>query len=317
MATARATSAVEISASLLHEWPLPQPDEDGDKEDRGRVLCIGGEPQLPGAVILAGTAALRAGAGKLQIATSRQIALAVGTAVPEARVFALPTARSGGLGQAAAPKVAPFANLAQCVLVGPGIVDEEAASGLVAGLLPRLAQSAGVLVLDAGACVIAGRARKALQPFRGRLVVTPHAGEMAKLLGVEREQCIRDPMGVASRAADALGAVVAMKGAETFVTTPEGEAYCYREGHVGLATSGSGDTLAGIVAGLVARGASPAQATCWGVYLHGSAGNRLAERVGPLGFLARELLAEIPSLMAELDPRSSRQQPCPRPSSPS
>jgi len=91
-----------------------------------------------------------------------------------------------------------------------------------------------------------------------------------------------------------------LKGAETHIAGPSGEVYCNRSGNVGLATSGSGDTLSGIIAGLAARGADALQAAVWGVYLHGSAGDRLARRVGPLGFLARELLAEIPAVMFAL-----------------
>ncbi len=94
-----------------------------------------------------------------------------------------------------------------------------------------------------------------------------------------------------------------MKGSETFIVAPEGEIYCNRTGNIGLATSGSGDTLSGIIAGLVARGATPIQAAAWGVYLHGRAGDALAKRMGQLGFLARELLAEVPSLMAEFEKR--------------
>lgn len=84
------------------------------------------------------------------------------------------------------------------------------------------------------------------------------------------------------------------------IVTPQGEAWSFDGGNVGLATSGSGDTLAGIVAGLLARGATPLQAALWGVYLHGEAGNRLARLHGPLGFLARELLAQVPRIMADL-----------------
>jgi NAD(P)H-hydrate repair Nnr-like enzyme with NAD(P)H-hydrate dehydratase domain len=101
--------------------------------------------------------------------------------------------------------------------------------------------------------------------------------------------------------AEAFGAVVALKGAETLVVDADGAAYCYRQGRVGLATSGSGDTLAGVIAGLAARGASPLQATVWGVYLHGEAGNRLTGRFGQTGFLARELLAEVPQALAALE----------------
>jgi NAD(P)H-hydrate repair Nnr-like enzyme with NAD(P)H-hydrate dehydratase domain len=95
---------------------------------------------------------------------------------------------------------------------------------------------------------------------------------------------------------------VILKGAVTHIAAPSGETYRNSQaGNVGLATSGSGDALAGIIAGLAARGADPLQAAVWGVYLHGSAGDRLARRGGPLGYLPRELLAEVPALLAELD----------------
>jgi NAD(P)H-hydrate repair Nnr-like enzyme with NAD(P)H-hydrate dehydratase domain len=110
----------------------------------------------------------------------------------------------------------------------------------------------------------------------------------------------RDPARVARLAADRFGAVVALKGAETWIAEPAGKLYRYTGGSIGLATSGSGDTLAGIVTGLAARGASPVRATLWATYLHGAAGRQLARRVGPLGFLARELLAELPPLLRRL-----------------
>jgi ADP-dependent NAD(P)H-hydrate dehydratase len=105
------------------------------------------------------------------------------------------------------------------------------------------------------------------------------------------------PAELALGAAKQFGAVVVLKGSTSWIATPDGSLYRYDGGNVGLATSGSGDTLAGIVAGLSARGAPPLEAVAWGVYLHGSAGRALARRMGALGFLARELLAEIPPLL--------------------
>jgi ADP-dependent NAD(P)H-hydrate dehydratase len=95
--------------------------------------------------------------------------------------------------------------------------------------------------------------------------------------------------------------VVALKGATTHIADPDGALYRYNKGNVGLAASGSGDTLAGAIAGLAARGASPAQAAAWGVYLHGEAGNRLAQRISPIGFLARELPHELPAIIRGLE----------------
>jgi hydroxyethylthiazole kinase-like uncharacterized protein yjeF len=137
-------------------------------------------------------------------------------------------------------------------------------------------------------------------------VLTPHAGEMAGMLDADKEDVLRDAQQTAQRAARRLRAIVALKGAETFISAPDGETYCNRTGNVGLATSGSGDTLSGIISGLLARGASPLQSAVWGVYVHGRAGDQLARRVGPLGFLARELLAEVPHLMSELSSSKKR-----------
>jgi hydroxyethylthiazole kinase-like uncharacterized protein yjeF len=128
-------------------------------------------------------------------------------------------------------------------------------------------------------------------------VVTPHSGEMSKFLDIAREEVDNDPLRAARQAAAALRAVVAMKGAKTHVVSPDGEVWLCDNGSIGLATSGSGDTLAGILAGLLARGTQPTVATIWAVYMHGQAGRRLAKRNGTFGLLARELPGEIPSIM--------------------
>jgi hydroxyethylthiazole kinase-like uncharacterized protein yjeF len=269
------------------------------------VLIVGGAPELPGALILAATAALRAGAGKLQIATGRSIAQAIGISVPEARVFALPETKAGGIAASAAAAIIERANDAQAILIGPGMIDEKAIVRLMLSLLPRL--KGPTLVLDAGALSCLREEENCLHGLKGRVVMTPHAGEMAGLTGVDKKELQGEPVEMARRAARRWRAVVALKGAETFIAGPtEGKTYCNRAGNVGLATSGSGDILAGLIAGLAARGAQPLQAAAWGVYLHGRAGDRLARKVGRLGFLARELLTEIPRLMAELDAPKKR-----------
>lgn len=291
-------SVEEITPELLHRWPLPQPDQDGDKEERGRVLVVGGDPEVPGGVLLAATAALRAGAGKLQIGTVGSIAAQLGIAIPEARVFALPELDDGGLAVGAAGELAGRAKQAQAVLFGPGAVNEAGTTALLHRLLPHITVPA--VVLDAGALPILCDEPGALRHLEGRAILTPHAGEMARLLDEDKERIAADPLPFAVRAAREWGAVVALKGAETHIAGPDGRVFLNRAGNVGLATSGSGDALSGIIAGLAARGAEPLQAAVWGVYLHARAGDLLAERIGPVGFLARELLPEIPRLMHHL-----------------
>jgi ADP-dependent NAD(P)H-hydrate dehydratase len=174
-----------------------------------------------------------------------------------------------------------------------------AAHALLAPLVGRLSAEA-TLILDAAAIAAVHMDERLLAPLDGRAVLTPHAGEMAALLGVEKDEVENAPAELATRAARQFGAVVVLKGAESWIATPEGTLYRYSGENVGLATSGSGDTLAGIVAGLAARGPPPLHAAVWAVYLHGSAGRELARRIGPLGFLARELLAELPPLLRRL-----------------
>jgi hydroxyethylthiazole kinase-like uncharacterized protein yjeF len=178
-------------------------------------------------------------------------------------------------------------------------MDEDAVHQLVPDLLRRLKQR--LVVLDALAMEVATRDAPAIQDLGGQVILTPHAGEMASMLHIPKEQVLRDPSAITLVAAEQFRAIVALKGSQTYIGTPEGILYCFRSGTIGLATAGSGDTLAGIIAGIAARGATPAQAAVWGVYLHGTAGNTLAARIGPLGFLAREVLAEVPHTMATVD----------------
>ena len=292
---------VPVTPDLLRSMPLPRHQEGDDKDQRGRVLVVAGSVEVPGGALLCGIGALRAGAGKLQIATCRSVAPHLAVAAPEARVSRLDETPGGGISPDESDKLAARAGRCGALLVGPGMMDEDGeASLLTTRLLERMDAGPGV-VLDAAALPDLGDGGAVLRRHAGRVVLTPHAGEMATLLGVPRDEVLADPLGAARRAAGALGAVVAMKGGCTFIVSPQGEAWSCDQGNVGLATSGSGDTLAGVIAGLIARGADPVRATLWGVFLHGEAGDRLARKRGPVGFLARELLAEVPSIMAELD----------------
>jgi hydroxyethylthiazole kinase-like uncharacterized protein yjeF len=296
----RAPRAKEVDRALLRRIPLPQPDDAGDKDARGRVLAVGGAAQTPGAILLAGVAALRAGAGKLQLATVRSAAAALGVAVPEALVIGLAETRTGEIsGAAAARGLREHAAQADALLLGPGMTSTRAAHALLRALVGRLGDEA-TLVLDAVVVAALRGDDDALLAVTGRAVLTPHAGEMAALLGVDKVEVEADPPAHARAAAERFGAVVALKGPVSWIAEPDGTLYRYAGGSVGLATSGSGDTLAGIVAGLAARGTPAAHAAVWGVYLHGAAGEVLARRMGPIGFLARELLDEVPGLMTRL-----------------
>ena len=298
MADAPARGAPRIDAAWLRDNPLPIPGEDTDKNSRGHVVAIGGSRQVPGGLLLTGEAALRAGAGKVQLATIASCALGIGMAMPEAGVLTLGETDDGEIDAA---HVGPLReNLERCdsVVVGPAMTSTDRACELIDALLGGLLGRQRLL-LDAVAIHAARGREQALRAYRGALILTPNPDELASLLSCEAAPIADDPAGCAREAAERLGAVMVCKGSDTFIADPEGALLSYPGGGVGLATGGSGDVLAGIIAGLMARGCSPLVGTGWGVWLHGEAGRLRAEQTGPIGFLARELASLVPGLMQD------------------
>lgn len=279
-----------VTPQLLREWPLPMPDDEGTKQARGTVCVVGGAVGTPGAVLLAGLAALRVGAGRLQILTVEPTAVALGVAVPEAMVVGLPASPGGSLSSGTAEGIAERVRADTTVVLGPGLMGDDDTQSFVRALLPLL--TCRRLVLDAHALTALAEHEELLGPHDG-LVLTPNDSELSALLGGEELAGHEAAEKVAKR----YGAVVATKG---WAVTPHGRAWRDEAGGVGLGTSGSGDVLAGAVGGLLARGADPSQAAVWGQYAHAAAGDRLAARLGRLGFLARELLDELGPVLASL-----------------
>lgn len=277
--------------------PLPTLDDEGDKEARGAVLVFAGGPGMSGVGALVGEAAMRAGAGKLQIAAVNAHVVAISMAVPEAMVVAAP-ASVGEIAAGAAEALAANIGKANAIIVGPGMTDPDNAGALALNLLRSASDKR--FVVDAAALTGLFDRLSELDTDRLSWVVTPHAGEMATCLGVDKQNVLDDPVRAGLEASRKLNAVVIVKGATSHVVTPDGRVFVHEGGVNGLGASGSGDVLAGIIGGLLARGAEPLTATLWGVWLHAAAGRRLSERVGTLGFLARELAAQVPGLMDEV-----------------
>jgi hydroxyethylthiazole kinase-like uncharacterized protein yjeF len=295
------SNIIAVDDAALRAWALPMPHGKGDKEDRGRVVVVAGSREIPGAAVLAATAALRAGAGKVAIGAPASIAQAVAFAVPESRVIALEESEAGGIAAGAADALAALAEGATSLLVGPGLPYDSETCDLTAALLRSFADAR--IVLDAGAMRVVrppAGAREARQRLTRPVLVTPHAGEMASLTGDDKDSVSSAPASAALDAALDWNAVVILKGAITHVAAPDARVWRHEGGNVGLGTSGSGDVLAGIMAGLLARGAPLEQAAVWAVALHARAGERLARRFGELGYLARELAGEVPPVMAML-----------------
>ena len=289
-----------VTPSVLRGWPLPAPGS--DKDARGAVVVVGGSRETPGAVLLAGEAALRAGAGKLQIGTGRSVAATVATLAPESRVVGLAESEGGEITTDARDDVLALADGAGVVLAGTGLLRPESSADLLAAFVPSLD---GQLVVDALGSAYLTENPDGVRHLAGRCVLTLNQHEVVRTLGDEdvaaaEEAGELDDVDAATRLADRTRAVVLCGGQRKVMATPDGNVYVVEEGDAGLGVSGSGDVQAGLVAGLVARGAEPAQAAVWGAFLHGAAGQRLAESVGRVGFLARELPAAVPALMEGL-----------------
>nr|WP_258562823.1 NAD(P)H-hydrate dehydratase [Nocardioides sp. MAH-18] len=279
----------------MRAWPLSDPG--AGKESRGHLVVLGGSRTTPGAAQLAGEAALRAGAGKLELATSASAAATLAVAVPEARVLDLPEDETGAVVPTAADRVVASAEDADALLVGPGFDDVDVAVALLAAVLPRVSCP---LVVDALGTAYLTEEPDGVQHLDGRVVVTANPVELAKLTGQDEVDGEDEILDAALEVARTRSAVVLAGAEQKLVVAPDGRSWVVQGGGVGLGVSGSGDVQAGIVAGLLARGEEPARAAVWGAYLHARAGERLAGEMGPLGYLARELPPALPAVLNEL-----------------
>ena len=258
---------------------------------------VAGAPQMPGAAILAATAALRAGAGKLQIGTCASVAAHVAIAVPEALVVALDETPSGAIALAAVKPIVERANRVDALVIGPGLVDEFASAALIAAVAAVLDVPA---VIDAAALACFAEHPDALARLGGRAVLTPHAGEMAAMLRPPARRDRSRPGALRGEAARRFGAVVALKGAQTFIAAAGRHALPQharrrRPGDVGLGRHAGGHhrRAAGARGGAGAGGGLgrvPARAGGSGAL--GAHGDRLP--------VAREIPAEVPALMRGL-----------------
>lgn len=270
-----------VTPALLREWALPDPQ--GSKEARGTVLVVGGARCTPGAVLLAGVAALRAGAGRLQLAVAAESAVPLSIAVPEAKVVGLTSDGD------TPDEVLRLAEDADVIALGPGLDDIDHTTRLMKAVLGAAGPETAV-VLDAYALGALSKDPGLLR--QPRAVLTPNLAEAGHLLG----RAPGDDLAAAARElAERHRAVVSLYG---HIADPGGGAWREESGDAGLGTSGNGDVRAGIVAGLLGRGADPAQAACWAAYVHAMSGRRLAPGYGRTGFLARELVDEVAATIA-------------------
>jgi ADP-dependent NAD(P)H-hydrate dehydratase len=286
-----------IDAAWCAAHPLPDLGGGQDKDDRGQAVIVGGSMFVPGALLLTGEAMLRVGAGKVKLATPERVSVGLGIGFPEAAVIGLPGDEGGEIAGDALAALEPHLDSCDALVLGPGMMKRPQTPTLVEGILASAGEGLPVL-LDAGALTAMHGRADILRAQDRRLVMTPHHGELAALTGLDKEAVEEDPVKAVLDTAAAFGAVVALKSAETLIADGQGGLLCYKSAAPGLGTAGSGDVLAGIIGGLLARGVDPLVAVAWGVWLHGEAGKAASAAIGPVGFMARDLLLHLPRLLA-------------------
>ena len=265
---------------------LPRRAPESHKGSFGKVLCVCGCPQYRGAAALCALGALRSGAGLVTLAAPEVVLSSVASRILEATFLLL-------------PDDAALAAAAQSCTVCAAGCGKPVSSATATEMQLLLGSTRGTLLLDAGGLVsLAGR-ETLLAQASGRLIVTPHPGEMARLTQLSVEQVLANSASLALEYARRTGAVVVLKLHRTLIATPEGALYENTTGNAGLARGGSGDVLSGIIAGLAACGLSPSVAAVCGVYLHGAAADLCAAQCSMQAMLPEDLLDDLGTLFLE------------------
>jgi len=284
------TSTVFLDKSYIAAR-LPARKSGGAKWDHGRLLAVCGSAGMPGAAALCCGGALRSGAGLVRLASVAPVVQATVFHAPECTFCLLPQGESGAISAEALPLLLKEAARASAVLCGCGLSLCNDTATLLEGLVQGYT---GTLVLDADALTLLSRDLSLLRQAAGQCIVTPHAVEMARLLGCDPAQVFAHPAKAAAEFAAAQGVTVVLKGSDTYIASPGQPLLCNRLDNTGLAKGGSGDVLAGLIAGLAAQGAAPYDAAAAGVFLHSQAGAAARAQKGEYAMLPRDVIACIP-----------------------
>ncbi len=285
-----------ITSELVREW-LPSRPSSAHKGSFGRVLIVAGSRGMTGAACLAGEGALRAGAGLVTVAVPETLHDIMESKLTEVMTVPLPDTGKGTLSKGARQRILSLLKGMDVLAIGPGLSQVQEVVTLIRELLP----SVGVpCLLDADALNALSGAGDILSKAQAPVVITPHPGEMARLLGLTVKEIQDDRLGAARKASTTWNVVSLLKGARTVVASPDGAVYINPTGNPGMATGGSGDVLTGVIAGLLAQGLEPEPAAAAGAYIHGLAGDLAAREKGMTGMIAGDILAALPSAYKKL-----------------
>ncbi len=275
---------------------LPQRPPTAHKYSVGKVFILGGSRNFTGAPSMAAMAALRSGAGAVVLGVPASIHAMLVRKLTEVILLPLPETGEGTVAPEAFDEIAVRCSWADVVAVGPGMGRNEATDGLVLRVLKEVERT---IVLDAdGLTALAGRP-SATAKRKSATILTPHSGELARLIGSNAAAIESRRVEAARESAKKLRSIVVLKGSPTVTATPDGKACMNSTGNPGMATVGSGDVLTGIIAGLVAQGMGPEESAWGGALLHGAGGDIAAGRLGQNSLLASDILDSLPEALMQ------------------
>ncbi len=269
---------------------FPERWTDTHKGTYGHLLVVSGSTGRAGAGILASKGALRSGAGLVTLALPSPAVTAADAVTLEVMTEPLPETPEGTISYAGLQAIRSLLDDRDALAIGPGLTVHEETSRLVREVLISTDLP---VVIDADALNALDGELELIQARSGHTVLTPHPGEMGRLLGVSTVQVQADRVGASQKCANESGAVVVLKGARTVITQPGGSYYINMTGNPGMATAGSGDVLTGMIGAMLARGLDPLTSSLASVYLHGAAGDHAADRVTEHSLTATDLLDNI------------------------
>jgi len=285
-----------LTNKMIQDLFTPRP-ADAHKGITGHLLIVAGSPGKTGAAAMTARAAMRTGAGLVTLGVPKSLDPVLETQVLEAMTVALPETIDAMFAESAFAKIQDLISGKRCLVFGPGIGISTEIETLLRRMLPVLTVP---LVVDADGLNNLATDIDMLKTANAPIILTPHPGEMARLMGVSVRQVQSDRLTCARELALKYKLHVVLKGARTVIAHPDGRVYVNPTGHSGMASGGMGDVLTGVIGGLIAQGYAPEAATHMGVYLHGAAGDRLAEQMGPVGFLASDVINTIPAQIKKL-----------------
>lgn len=286
----------ETDRLLFNKAVFNRPD-DSNKGTLGSLLCICGSYGMAGATIMAGKSALRCGIGLLKIAVPKSIYPVCATNILESVYYPLEETSNGVISSKNTDFLLEMCEKSSAVVIGCGLSVCDDTKNLVQSVITNCEKP---LVIDADALNCICNKPEILKNLKAPAIITPHPGEMARLLHSTPKTVNSNRENTAIDFAKKFGVVTVLKGAGTIIASPDGEVYINHTGNSGMATGGSGDVLSGIIGSLLAQGASPINAAAAGVFLHGTIGDLAAEKLGKISMLPTDMIDMIPTAYLKL-----------------